>query len=177
MDELIYNLSYRDILLLPYELKDKVINRFIKFLNDIPKCIYRNDKTLNEMLLEKEFLIQSKISHYVFSGSIVDYYPNIKFKKVLKPFTCPISGEFMSVGSEEVIWNPLFCLPESGDLYSLEKAIRVNYYYYYYSDFFPTDVLSLDDFFFKVENSYELNLDDYYNFFCNTGGLKLRKFK
>ena len=173
IEEIIYDLSYNDIMKMPEEIRFPFLLRFNEILNDISKDIYSDRKSLMRMLYETEEQKELMISDYTFSGERVNYYPNIIFRKTARDYTCSVSGARHSRGSECLIFKPFFYLPRSRECYVLAKPIKANYYYDY---FFPKTIKEYDYFSNRVERSYELGDDEYYNFFCNIGGnLTLRR--
>lgn len=172
MDDVIYGMSYNDILKMPEGERQLYLMSFEKLISELPDSVYSDYKTVGEMICEAEMVEDESISNYIFSGQHLIYYPNIKFRKVAKPFTCPVSGEIVGKGNEALIWKPLFWLPDVRETYVLSKSVRAHYYY---SDFFPTSVCGLDDFWCKLNHSYDYGLDEHYNFISNVGGLKLKK--
>lgn len=171
MDERIYEMTYNGILQMPEEERQLYLPQFEKMLSQVHDSIYSPNRTLIEMLMWSNLVEDENTSNYIFSGERLIYYPNIKFRTVFKPFLCPVSSQTVSRGEEGLVWDPLFWLPDKKSVYVLSKAIRAHYCY---ADFFPSDVTSLDDFWFRVNNAYELGLDDYYNFSCNVGSLSLK---
>ena len=77
IEEIIYDLSYNDIMKMPEEIRFPFLLRFNEILNDISKDIYSDRKSLMRMLYETEEQKELMISDYTFSGERVNYYPNI----------------------------------------------------------------------------------------------------
>lgn len=170
----VYDLSYNEVLSLLSTRKD-IFNKFNKILGEVSDKVFSYNKKLGQMIIETQELIENEKSTYAFPGEYVKYYSNLKYGKVVKPFLCPVSSEIVSKGKEEVLWAPVFWLPNKNEFYCLSKKIRA---LSYYDDFFPTDISSFDEFYFKVNNAYELGFEDYYDFATNIGGsLNLRKLK
>lgn len=170
----IYELSYNDILSLPKNIKDVYLNEFLNLVKDVPKSIYNASRKLGHMLELAELEKESLISDYVFPGREIIYYPNVRRVVSKCSYTCPVSGMICSKGTETVLYKPFIYIPKENLSYVLEKAIRAHYYH---EDFFPRTIKEFDDFMYKIEHSYELNLETYYSFYTMVGDLKLRKLK
>lgn len=170
----IYSLSYDDILntRLPY--RKYLLIEFknnLKYVND---KVYSDYKTLGDMILESEQIDTYEYSDYVFSGEKVIYYFNPKYRRSKKNFTCPVNGQVYTKGELAFIFKPFIYLPDKKESYTI-KEIKASSYE---EDFFPNNINSFDEFYYKVENSYTLGLDKYYNFStCIGGSIKLIKLR
>jgi len=170
----VYELSYNDIMSLPSNIKDFYLKEFNSLLVGVSDTIYKPNKKLGDMLELTELEKESLISDYVLPGREVIYYPNLRRVNSKCEYTCPVSSMICSKGTETVLFKPFLFIPKENISYVLEKSIRAHYYY---EDFFPTNIKAFDEFMYKIEHSYELNLDDYYNFYTMVGNLSLRKLK
>jgi len=85
---------------------------------------------------------------------------------------CAVSGCVLKKGTYVINWKPFFWLSELNSSYVLSRTIRCNTYY---EDYLPLDIKSFDDFYFKLEHSYELGLEEHYSFSVNCKGFSLRK--
>lgn len=169
----IYEMSYNDIISLN-EKKDKYLELFEEIIKDIPQELYSNYKPIFIMLEEMDILEANHYSEYVFPEDKVNFYPNLKIVKTKNAFTCPISSSIINKGSECITYKPFLFLPNKKEAYVLKKAIKASTYY---ENFFPTNIKEFDEFAYKVNNSYTLNNEEYYNFNCNYGDITLRKLK
>lgn len=170
----IYEMCYYDIISLNDKEKLVYLSLFEELIKDIPDEIYSKYKSLYVMLEENENLENSKYSEYVFPGEKVNFYPNLSIVKTNNTFTCPVSSEIIYKNSECIKYRPFIYLPNKKEVYVLNKTIKASTYYEY---FFPINIKSFDDFVYKVNNSYDLNLDEYYNFNSNYGDITLRRLK
>lgn len=169
----IYELSYNEINEMPNNIKKELLEKFKTIMQSIPDEIYRSDKKLYEMIYEAELLEEEKISDYIFSGEKVIYYKNEIYRKSMSSFTSAVTGYNFPRGTSAFIWKPFMYLPEKKEVYTIKpiKVLETE------SDFFPTNIKGFDDFCYKVKNSYDLGLDEYYNFLMNTGGIQIKKLR
>jgi len=175
IEKMIYELSYNDILELPDDIRKPFFKKFLEFKAYIPDDIYSDSIPLKRMFWKIEELENNLYSDYIFNGDKVFYYPNITYTKVTKPFICSVSGARYNRSCQSLIFKPFFYLPAKKEAYVLEKGIRAHYHY---EDFFPRTIKEFDIFYYNVINSYELGLEEYYNFFCNIKGeLNIKKLK
>lgn len=170
----IYSLSYDDIVNSISPNKKDLLIEFrnnLKYINDE---VYSDFKKLGDMILESEQLDTYQYSDYVFSGEKVIYYFNPKYRRSKKNFTCPVNGQVYTKGELAFIFKPFIYLPDKKEVYTI-KEIKASSYE---DDFFPDNINSFDDFYYKIENSYTLGLDKYYNFStCIGGSIKLIKLR
>ncbi len=162
----IYDYSYNEICLVPSPLKEKLLEEFDNLMYGIPLKIYSDSKKLGYMIMENELLEDENVSDYVFPGEKVIYYSNIHLVKAAKEFLCAVSGERFKKGNECLIFKPFLYLPNKNICYATNRIKA----YYYYEDFFPRTLKEFDDFCYKIDHSYELNLEEYYNLSSNIGG-------
>lgn len=164
-------MSYNDIISLN-DNRAYYLKMFENMIKDIPDSIYKNYKPLFIMLNEMELLEEHCFSEYVFPREKVNFYPNLSIVKTKTDFICPVSFSKVFSGSECVKYKPFIYLPYKKETYVISKAIKASTYY---EDFFPTDIKTFDDFVYKINNSYDLDLKEYYNFNSIYGDILLRK--
>lgn len=99
------------------------------------------------------------VSTYLFPGDIVYFYPKVEVLVAKTPHTCNISGAIIMPGDEYIVYKAFiynkskhesFITPnivlEVGSAYSL-----------------PTTLEEFEDFCFRVNHSYEMDLESEYN--------------
>ena len=170
----IYSLSFNDITESTLPNKKELLEEFKDNLKYVSDIVYSDYKKLGDMIIETDGLEEENISEYVFSGEKVKYYFNPIFRKSKSNFTCPVNSHVYKKGELAFIFKPLMYLPNKKEFYTI-KEIKASSYE---EDFFPDNIKSFDDFYYKTEHSYTLGLEEYYNFSTNIGGsIKLVKLR
>ncbi len=123
------------------------------------------DATISELYEALNNIYTMSQSSYCFPGHVVIVHPNIRVKKSLKEHICSFSGAKIRKGSEYLSYQLFIEDLTDNCIYTLAKAIPAEIGY---EDYFPQNIHQLDDFIYKVKHSYELGLEDYYNFATNT---------
>ena len=151
--------------------------------------LYDQNKLTGELLIKYNDTLQSLYeefnnislmyeSDYCFPGHIVILYPNIRVRKALKEHLCSFSGAKIYKGEEYISYQLFIEDLTEHALYTLARPIAAEIGY---EEYFPKSIKELDDFIYKIQHAYELNLDDYYNFATNIRsdnlGIKLIKKK
>lgn len=171
--------------------KDRLFKRLGPDISSFKKIfeLYEKKQLTGDMLenyditLRKLYEIFNDIylkyeSTYLFPEHIILVYPNIKVKKALKEHLCSFSGARIYKGEEYISYQLFIEDLTDNSVYTLNKAISTEIGY---EDYLPKDIQQLDDFVYKLNHSYELDLDDYYNFATNIKadnlGIKLIKRK
>lgn len=181
MDETIYNLlfslSFNEILCIEdFKLRKTLIIEYKKekanLLNCYPDLIgyFDTSKSLeyNYHLLEE--LQSSSTSKYLFPGDKVLYYSIVEEFKARKEYMCGITGAIINVGSSYNQFKA-FLYNKSQKVSYISNKIR-----YEIGSFDAPDSLhEFENFYYRVSNSYDLNLEEEYNIQTNIKGLHLRR--
>lgn len=169
----IYNLSYNDILTLDKSIKNYYLELFNKEIEKIDDKIYSPYKPLYQMIEESEHLIEEKISQYFFEGEEVNFYPIIKTYKAKENKICHISGDIIYKNQEYIYYKVFLYLKRKKEAFILRKPINTTMYY---ETYLPKTLREFETFAMRIKNSYECNLEEYYNFYGNyKSDISLRK--
>lgn len=122
------------------------------------------DITLQQLYEEVNEIYAMYESNYLFPGHHVIVYPNISVRSALKEHICSFSGAKIHKGSEYISYQLFIEDLTDNSIYTLAKALPLEIGY---EEYLPTNIQQLDDFVYKLQHSYDLDLDDYYNFVTN----------
>ena len=160
----IYRMSYNDILSLNDDIREYYMDLFNKEIEQIDDSIYSPYKPLYQMICENEDILDSKVSEYFFEGEIINFYPIINTRKSLNNKVCHISGDIIYKNSLYVTYKAFLYNKQKKEAFVLKKPINVMPYYEF---ILPKTLKEFEEFAIKVRNSYDLNLEEYYNFYAN----------
>lgn len=135
------------------------------------------NSTIEDMCYDWNDLELSHKSEYILEGHIIFIYPKIKELIANKEHLCELGG-FRIYKGETYYRCKLFIEDYTDNSIYSTREVSVSEDYL---DYFPKTVHELNDFFFRVDNAYNVDDEDYYNIACNMGdtrfGLKLIKKK
>lgn len=150
----------------------------LKLTDDELKYAYNNKsiEQIHNMLLEEEYENYNNNSN-IFPNYNIYFYPRIKMQKSKIKRICHFSGGIIKPGSYYYEYRPLIWNKTSKETYVLGKTITCELNY---GDLLPKTITEFEQMSDKIENAFDNNDDEWYNFNCNYGNnelslVKLRK--
>lgn len=151
-----------------------LLDEYLDILNgDLSGYYPESIMSLARMIEEEEY---KNTSNYFKEGHVLRIWPSIKVVKARKYHLCTFSGAIISPGSEHLVYKLFIKDYTDKSKYCLAKPLRAEIGY---EDKFPTTLMELDDFEYKLSHAYELGLEDFYNISTNlkTDHLPIKKLK
>ena len=156
-----------------YILADPIdISKLLKEV-DLPvriRNILINDKFYSEESFFKmvDKLVLEHTSHYLFPNSLISFYPQVREYTASRDLVCNISGAKIKKGNLYYTYHPFMEDLYTGKVYTIKKEIKAELGYI---DCFPQDLVTYEEWYYKVKNAYYVNDDkiDFYSLSCECG--------
>lgn len=106
-------------------------------------------------------LVLEHTSHYLFPNRLISFYPQVIERHATKDLICNLSGAKINKGSFYYTYHPFMEDLKSGRVYTIKRKIHTELGYI---DYFPQDLFTYEEWYYKVKNAYYGNNDtiDFY---------------
>lgn len=122
-----------------------------RLINILKVGTYYSEKAffekVNQLLLEHT-------SHYLFPNRLIAFYPQVVERCANSDLICHLSGVRIKKGSFYYTYHPFMEDLESGRVYTIQKKIHTELCYI---DYFPQDLFTYEEWYYKVKNAYYIN--------------------
>lgn len=118
-----------------------------------------------------EELLMKYTSAYLLQGQWIDFYPIIKERIAKNDFSCHLSGTKIKSGGTYIAYHPFVEDLENKRVYATKREIKSTPDFL---DVLPTDILSYEDWYCRLQNSYSYEISnvggvDFYNLSIECG--------
>ncbi len=149
----IENIALRAKYLMAYQ------EEYAKICELYPNAELPFGKSISEYYYLLEEQVKTNESTYIFPGNIVCFYPALNIKVAKKDCTCFISGAVIKQGSEYLSYKAFLynkTLKKSFVTQEIKAELGIDYS-------FPLTLEDFELFYYRLSNSYTLNLIAEYN--------------
>lgn len=139
----------------------------IRVINYLKKQTFYSEKSFYNMVSK---FILDHTSNYLLPNHIVAFYPQILERKASCDLTCNLSGSKIKKNSNYYVYYPFIDDLHNGRCYTLKKRIIAEVGY---QDYFPQDIITYEEWYYKVKNAYYCasfdDIIDFYLLSCECG--------
>lgn len=130
----------------------------VRFVNKLRNYSFYSEE---EFLKKVDELYFEYSSHFLFPNRLMAFYPQVIERVASKELTCNLSGARIKVGSFYYTYHPFIEDIKSGRVYTIRKKINAELGFI---DYFPQNLHSYEEWYYKLKNSYYQNGDiiDFY---------------
>lgn len=143
LDEYFNNLEPIDISSLLKEIDLPV--RLVNLLKE--KKFYSVENFYNTV----DKLTLAHTSQFLFPNRLVSFYPQVRERHASCDLVCNLSGAKIKQGSLYYTYHPFIEDLKSGKVYTIKKKIKAELAYI---DCFPQDLITYEEWYYKVKNAY-----------------------
>lgn len=145
----------------------KEFDLLIRITNYLKKQNFYSEKSFYDTVSK---LVLEHTSNYLLPNHIVAFYPQILERKANSDLTCNLSGSKIKKNSNYYVYYPFIESLNNGRCYTLKRRIIAEVGY---QDYFPQDIATYEEWYYKVKNAYynasSDNIIDFYLLSCQCG--------
>lgn len=131
----------------------------VRLLNILKSDDFYSEEAFYKMV---EQLTLQYTSQYLLPNQLVSFYPQVKERRASTNLICNLSGSIIRKGSFYYTYHPFLENLNTGKVYTIHRNIRAELGYI---DYFPQDLFTYEDWYYRLKNAYYEDNDDVIDFY------------